>query len=43
MALETPLTNTTVEIGQLGNDGIILGAAAVLANNYSLLFNPKDI
>ncbi len=31
--------NTRVEIGQLGENAIILGAAAVFANNYSYLFN----
>lgn len=30
--------DTQVEIGQLGNDSIVLGASAVLANNFSLLF-----
>src|SRR4030042_1169422 len=29
---------TQVEIGQLGVNSIILGASAMLANNYSLLF-----
>lgn len=31
--------NTHVEIGKLGENAIILGAAAVFANNYSYLFN----
>jgi glucokinase-like ROK family protein len=31
--------NTSIEIGQLGENAIILGAAAVFANNYSYLFN----
>jgi glucokinase len=31
--------NTRVEFGQLGENAIILGAAAVFANNYSYLFN----
>lgn len=31
---------TQIEIGQLGENCIILGASAMLANNYSLLFNP---
>jgi N-acetylglucosamine repressor len=43
---ETMLTNTLirmakdtqVEIGQLGNDSVILGASAMLMNDYSLLF-----
>jgi N-acetylglucosamine repressor len=30
--------NTQVETGQLGKDSILLGAAAALANDYSLLF-----
>jgi glucokinase-like ROK family protein len=33
--------DTQVEIGQLGADGVILGASALLANNYSLLFNQQ--
>lgn len=37
-SLGTTLDNTTVEIGELGKDAIILGAAAVFANNYSYLF-----
>jgi len=32
---------TQIEIGQLGEDNIILGASAMLANNYSLLFNSR--
>jgi len=31
---------TQVEFGQLGENGILLGASAILANDYSLLFNP---
>ncbi len=31
--------NTRVEIGQFSENGIILGASAILTNNYSLLFN----
>jgi len=38
-SLSGPALNTRVEIGQLGGNGIILGTIAVLANNYSLLFN----
>jgi glucokinase-like ROK family protein len=34
---------TQVEIGQLGGNGIILGASALLANDYSLLFNRQSI
>ena len=37
-SLDPTLDNTHVEIGQLGEDAIILGAAAVFANNYSYLF-----
>lgn len=37
-SLELPLRNTRVEIGQLGENATILGAAAVFANNYSYLF-----
>jgi predicted NBD/HSP70 family sugar kinase len=33
--------NTRVEIGQLGENAVILGAAAVFANNYSYLFNSE--
>jgi glucokinase-like ROK family protein len=32
---------TQIEIGLLGEDNIILGASAMLANNYSLLFNSR--
>ncbi len=32
---------TRIEIGQLGENNIILGASAMLANNYSLLFNSR--
>ena len=37
-SLQKPLLNTKVEIGQSGEDSIILGATAMLATNYSLLF-----
>ena len=37
-SLDRPLDKTRVEIGQLGENAIILGAAAVFANNYSYLF-----
>ena len=37
-SLEYPLQSTRVEIGQLGENASILGAAAVLANDYSYLF-----
>jgi glucokinase-like ROK family protein len=36
--LDRPLDKTQVEIGQLGENAVILGAAAVFANNYSYLF-----
>jgi N-acetylglucosamine repressor len=32
---------TQIEIGQLGGNNIILGASAMLANNYSLLFKSQ--
>lgn len=34
---------TQIEIGNLGENCIILGASAVLANNYSLLFNTAGV
>ncbi len=34
---------TRVDIGQLGGNGIILGASALLANDYSLLFSRQSI
>jgi N-acetylglucosamine repressor len=34
---------TRIEIGHLGENSIIQGASAILANNYSLLFNPVGI
>lgn len=37
-SLELPLKNTRVEIGELGENATILGAAAVFVNNYSYLF-----
>ncbi|HSB65993.1 MAG TPA: ROK family protein, partial [Anaerolineales bacterium] len=44
MTTTTTLTRlaqeTRIELGQLGENSIILGASAMLANNYSLLFNP---
>jgi len=36
-SLEWPLQNTRVEFGGLGENAVILGAAAVFANNYSHL------
>jgi glucokinase-like ROK family protein len=37
-SLDRPLEDTHLEIGQLAENAIILGAAAVFANNYSYLF-----
>ncbi len=37
-ALAQPAQDTSIQIGRLGNHEVILGAAAALANNYSLLF-----
>lgn len=37
-SLKGPLQNTTIQIAQTGENSIILGATAMLANNYSLLF-----
>jgi predicted NBD/HSP70 family sugar kinase len=34
-------SDTRVEIGRLDRDGIILGATALLASDYSLLFSPE--
>jgi glucokinase-like ROK family protein len=34
---------TRVEMGQLGGNGIVLGASAVLANNYSALYEPQAL
>jgi hypothetical protein len=36
-SLDWPLQNTRVEFGQLGENAVVLGAAAVLANDYSYL------
>jgi glucokinase-like ROK family protein len=36
-SLDWPLQNTRVELGTLGENAVILGAAAVFANNYSHL------
>jgi N-acetylglucosamine repressor len=38
-SLSKPAQDTVIEIGELNGDGIILGASAILANNYSLIFN----
>ncbi len=37
-ALSSLARDTWVEIGQLGENSIVLGASAMLANNYTLLF-----
>lgn len=46
-SLDRLLDKTRVEIGQLGENAILLGAAAVFANNYSYLFTrangPADL
>ena len=36
-SLDWPLQNTRVEFGRLGENAVVLGAAAVFANNYSHL------
>jgi glucokinase len=38
-SLDRLIENTHIEIGQLSENAVILGAAAVFANNYSYLFN----
>lgn len=38
-SLQKPMLNTKIEIGQLGENSIILGATAILATDYSLLFS----
>jgi N-acetylglucosamine repressor len=38
-ALAQPAQETSIQIGRLGNHEVILGAAAALASNYSLLFS----
>jgi len=38
-ALAQPAQDTSIQIGRQGNHEVILGAAAALANNYSLLFS----
>lgn len=37
-SLSTMSQNTQIEIGRLGENGIIMGTSAMLVNNYSLLF-----
>ena len=39
MSLERPLSNTKIEFGQLGQNGVVIGASAALANDYSLILN----
>jgi len=36
--LSTLAEETQVEIGQLGGNGVVLGASALLVSNYALLF-----
>lgn len=38
-SLQKPMLNTKIEIGKLGENSIILGATAILATDYSLLFS----
>jgi N-acetylglucosamine repressor len=38
-ALARSVQDTRVEFGQLGEDAVVLGSTAVMANNYSLLFS----
>ncbi len=40
-SLDWPLQKTSVEIGQLGENAVVLGAAAVFANNYSHLISSR--
>lgn len=42
LSLPGPVKNTRVEFGQLGEHGIVLGASAMVANNYALLFNRQS-
>ncbi len=39
MSLERPLSNTEVEIGQVGENSVIIGASASLVNDTNLIFN----
>lgn len=41
-SLDQPLDKTRLEVGQLGENAVILGAAAVFANNYSYLFTQAN-
>jgi predicted NBD/HSP70 family sugar kinase len=38
MSLERPLSNTEVEIGQVGENSVIIGASASLVNDTALIF-----
>ncbi|NMB60873.1 MAG: ROK family transcriptional regulator [Chloroflexi bacterium] len=38
-SLQKPMFNTRIEIGQSGENSIILGATAILATDYTLLFS----
>jgi predicted NBD/HSP70 family sugar kinase len=42
-ALTGLVEETTVEIGRLEGNGILLGASALLANNYMLLFKQRSL
>ncbi len=41
MCLGRLVQDTHVEIGQLGTDGVLLGASAMILNNYALLFSGR--
>lgn len=42
-ALSRLARDTRVEVGQLGRDSVLLGASAMLANNYALLFLNQSV
>jgi N-acetylglucosamine repressor len=43
LSLSKTAQNTRIEIGELGRNGIILGASAMLVNDYSLLFSRQGL
>jgi N-acetylglucosamine repressor len=43
MSIPETVQNTQIELGHLGGNGIMLGASAMLANNYSLLFSRQPL
>ncbi|MCL4560157.1 MAG: ROK family protein [Chloroflexi bacterium] len=43
MSLPGLVKNTQIQIGELGSNGIILGASAMLATNYALLFKREPV